>query len=57
MRAPAKKYQIAQVANVHLHDSGAGMVDVYITVQQGEFLFITDAVTHNGCVIPKAETT
>jgi len=50
----AKKYQIAQVANVHLHDSGAGMVDVYVTVQQGEFLFITDCGDAQRVTIPKA---
>jgi hypothetical protein len=50
----AKKYQIAQVANVHLHDSGAGMVDVYVTIQQGEFLFITDCGDAQRVTIPKA---
>ena len=50
----ARKYQTVQITNVHLHDSGAGMVDAYVTVQEGEFLFITDCGDAQRVTIPKA---
>jgi hypothetical protein len=49
-----KKYQIVQITNVHLHDSGAGNVDAYVTVQEGEFLFITDCGDTQRVTLPKA---
>jgi hypothetical protein len=49
-----KKYQIVQITNVHLHDSGAGVVDAYVTVQEGEFLFIADCGDPRRVTIPKA---
>jgi hypothetical protein len=50
----AKKYQTVQITNVHLHDSGAGVVDAYVTVQEGEFLFIADCGDPRRVTIPKA---
>jgi hypothetical protein len=49
----AKKYQTVQITNVYLHDSGAGMVDAYLTVQ-GELLFITDCGDAQRVTVPKA---
>jgi hypothetical protein len=49
-----KKYQTVQITNVHLHDSGAGVVDAYVTVQEGEFLFIADCGDPRRVTIPKA---
>jgi hypothetical protein len=42
-----------QITNVYLHDSGAGMVDAYLTVQ-GELLFITDCGDAQRVTVPKA---
>jgi hypothetical protein len=49
-----KKYQTVQITNVHLHDSGAGVVDAYVTVQEGGFLFISDCGDAQRITIPKA---
>jgi hypothetical protein len=49
----AKKYQTVQITNVYLHDSGAGMVDAYLTVQ-GELLFITGCGDAQRVTVPKA---